>query len=295
MNAHDRWLDGIARNLIQHAARKTPPAFSERLGEEWLADLAVRSGAFAQLRFALGCCWATHVIAHEFGAPVRAAVATATGKTSAVHDAGSEPSFSRRTVVVLVVIGLHIVVICVLAAAIEAPKVLKTFLPPRIDVSFVPKPAPPVPPTPVDPKLDTIRLVDPSPPAGPSVPPERANAIQGQVTEAPPVGPTGPALPKTLTRVLGGPGAGFPKTDDFYPQASIRLHEMGIATVSVCVDSAGRLMGKPAIDQSSGSGRLDEGALRLANAGSGHYRPTTEDGRPVSACYPFRVRFQLRD
>ncbi|HYM29333.1 MAG TPA: hypothetical protein VET66_14380 [Steroidobacteraceae bacterium] len=39
---------------------------------------------------------------------------------------------------------------------------------------------------------------------------------------------------------------------------------------------------------------LDGGALALARAGSGHYRPATEDGRPVSACFPFRIRFEMR-
>jgi TonB family protein len=97
-----------------------------------------------------------------------------------------------------------------------------------------------------------------------------------------------------VNRVLGGPGAGFPNTDDFYPEASRRLGEKGITTVGVCVDGAGRLVGKPTVEQSSGSVRLDEGAVRLAKAGSGHYRATTEDGHPVSACYPLRVRFQLR-
>jgi len=295
MNPHDRWFDAVARNLIRHAATRAPPALSERLGEEWLADLAARTGVLSQLRFALGCCWATNVIAHEFGAPVRAAAAAAGSKTAVVHDAGSEPSFSRRTTIILLVVGFHVLVICVLAAAIVAPKVLKPSPPPRIDVSFLARPPPHVPPTPVDPRLTNIRVIDVPPPEGPPVPPELTDTIQGQVTEAPPVRPNGPPLPKTVNRVLGGPGAGFPNTDDFYPQASIRLREMGIATVSVCVDSAGRLNGKPTIDHSSGIARLDEGALKLAKAGSGYYRPTTEDGRPVSACYPFRVKFQLRD
>lgn len=41
--------------------------------------------------------------------------------------------------------------------------------------------------------------------------------------------------------------------------------------------------------------RLDEGALRLAKAGPGHYGATTEGGRPVNSCYPFRIRFDLRN
>jgi hypothetical protein len=49
------------------------------------------------------------------------------------------------------------------------------------------------------------------------------------------------------------------------------------------------------IAESSGSPRLDESATRLSLAGSGHYRPTTEDGRPVDSCYVFRVRFVMRE
>lgn len=51
----------------------------------------------------------------------------------------------------------------------------------------------------------------------------------------------------------------------------------------------------PTIVQTSGVAQLDQGALRLARAGSGHYRPSTENGRPVAACYAFRVRFRLDD
>lgn len=60
------WVEGIAHRLIHEAARWAPSPLSERLEEEWLADLAARRGAIAHLRFALGCCWATHVIAHEY-------------------------------------------------------------------------------------------------------------------------------------------------------------------------------------------------------------------------------------
>jgi hypothetical protein len=38
---------------------------------------------------------------------------------------------------------------------------------------------------------------------------------------------------------------------------------------------------------------LDEGALKLAKAASGHYKPGTEDGTPVSQCFTFRVKFEL--
>jgi hypothetical protein len=107
----------------------------------------------------------------------------------------------------------------------------------------------------------------------------------------PPVPPTPSAA---VTRVAGGPGAGFPSTDDYYPPASIRLGEAGISTVHVCTDSRGRVITDPTIATGSGSARLDAGALALARAGSGHYRSTLENGQPVNSCYNFRIRFALK-
>src|SRR3984957_10992603 len=58
-------MDGIAHRLIHRAARRAPDSLSDRLEEEWLAELASQRGSIQRLRFALGCCWATNVIAHE--------------------------------------------------------------------------------------------------------------------------------------------------------------------------------------------------------------------------------------
>jgi TonB family protein len=107
--------------------------------------------------------------------------------------------------------------------------------------------------------------------------------------------PIPPAPPRTVTRVPGGPGSGFPNTDEYYPSISKWKLEQGIVTVRVCVDAHGRLTGEPTTVESSGSARLDVGALQLAKAGSGRYRPTLEDGKAVNSCYSFRVRFELRN
>jgi len=119
-----------------------------------------------------------------------------------------------------------------------------------------------------------------------------------QVVEKSPE-PYSPSLPPetpihVVQQVGGGPGAGFPETADFYPSLSIHLGEEGISTVRVCVDAKGRLTSEPTTVKGSGNARLDEGALKLARAGSGHYRATTEDGQPVNSCYAFGVRFQLK-
>ena len=121
------------------------------------------------------------------------------------------------------------------------------------------------------------------------------DVIEGTSPELPPHTALPPTTPPMVNSVPGGPGSGFPSTDDFYPDASIRLGEKGLVTVRACVDAKGRLISEPTIVQSTGSARLEEGALRLAKAGSGHYRATTEDGRPVDSCYAFRIRFDLRN
>ncbi len=98
-----------------------------------------------------------------------------------------------------------------------------------------------------------------------------------------------------VKQLQGGPGAAFPNPDDFYPALARTLEQQGVATVRVCVDANGRLTADPTTVQGTGIPQLDEGALKLARAGSGHYRATTEDGRPVNSCYAFRVRFQLKN
>jgi TonB family protein len=161
-----------------------------------------------------------------------------------------------------------------------------------------------------------VRFTNEHPPAVPPPPPRRVNfsppvidvlpppvriesvsgdGAIGAITSEPPRVPPPSQPPRAPVRIDGGPSAGFPATDDFYPAAARRLGEKGVATVRVCVDPQGRLSADPVIAQSSASARLDDGALKLARAGSGHYRATTEDGRAVSACYAFRIRFEFRD
>jgi TonB family protein len=111
------------------------------------------------------------------------------------------------------------------------------------------------------------------------------------VVKAPP-----PPVPtRQVQRVPGGPGKNFPSTDDYYPSASARLGESGTATVHVCTDAKGKLTEDPTIQETSGTPRLDDGALKLAKAANGRYKAATEDGTPVPSCFGFRIKFQLRN
>jgi hypothetical protein len=86
-------------------------------------------------------------------------------------------------------------------------------------------------------------------------------------------------------------GRGFPSAEDFYPRASKRLGESGAPVVHACVGADGTLTEKPTIVMTSASARLDEAAIRLATAGSGHYMPAIKDGQPIPQCFSFMVRF----
>jgi TonB family protein len=283
---------GLAHWLIEHAARRAPPPLSQRLEEEWLADLAARDGRLSRLGFGLGCCWAAMVILNGHGSSAAAAApapASTSGRTSMIYPHPDPPLLSRRAVALLLIACVHTALIYALVIGVRAtvPEA-----PPAITGEVLPEPRPPIePPALPRSRLVPSRTIDVPTPEIPIDIPRDAGAAETR--NAPPRDP--PAPPRTVNRVAGGPGKGFPDTTDYYPPAARRLAETGAAAVRVCVDAEGRLTTHPTIARSSGSVRLDDGALKLAQAGSGHYRPTTEEGRPVDSCYVFRIRFELRD
>lgn len=282
----------ISRALVRCAARQAPPGLAQRLEEEWLADLTARQSALGRLRFGLGCCWATRVIAREFGVAAAASAGSASGQQLLVAAGGYDFSrLSRRTVALIAILCLHAGIFYLYLNGFTPSRVVD-----RIDLihgSVITR----------NRRLDQPRLL-PVPTLAPindSVP-DRIPRLPAQppaitVTHSPPSGK--PLVqyppPKPVNVIMGGPAAGFPNTEDYYPSAARRLGESGSAAVRVCVDPNGRLTAAPTIVRSSGLARIDQGALRLATAGSGHYRPTMENGRPVSACYPFLIRFQLEN
>jgi hypothetical protein len=105
-------LDFLARWLIAQAAHRAPPALMDRLQEEWLGALEEQRGTVMRLRHALGCWWATSVIAREHVE----AVPTAASPESQNLLPPRRPSVSERTAVLLLIVSLHVVAIGALAA-----------------------------------------------------------------------------------------------------------------------------------------------------------------------------------
>lgn len=278
----------LAQRLVVRAAHKAPGALAERLEEEWLADLQSRAG-FARLRLALGCCWATAVITRDFRVPQLAASGAAGGQRPLLGELRHElPVLSRRTVTLLVIAGLHALVIYGFASGFAQQVVAS--LPGITHVVFIEQNRPPPPEIPAL-RFGKVHIDDPVIAGPPPIDLPKQDGVVTTVVTDPPL----PLFPPvhTVTRVAGGPGKGFPDTQDYYPDASRRISETGAANVQVCVDPQGRLTGDPVLATSSGSRKLDAAALTLARAGSGHYRPSTEDGEPVSSCYAYRIRFEL--
>jgi len=288
---------GLASRLIERAARRTPPSLSARLEEEWLAELAARSALASRLRFAVGCCWASRSIVRSDWAGRAAAVSAAGGQRALAAYFPRDPiALSRRALIVFSIAALHVVLIYALETSLVSR--IARAIPQTIEatVTEVARAHPEALPPP-SPKLTTPRVSVPQPVVDLSLPPD-PTAIETFVPrqQAAPVPPPPPrSIQHPDIRVLGGPGPGFPNSDEYYPSIERRLGESGVVTVSVCVGPDGKLTAKPAIVRPSGYDRIDLGALELARAGSGRYRPTTDNGEPVNSCFAYRIRFTLRE
>lgn len=198
---------------------------------------------------------------------------------------------TRRGAVLVAIIALHVFIAWALATGL-ARRAIEVLAPP-IQTTIVqevkPKDLPPPPPPP---KFERPPVEVPPPEVNINVPVESNTTAISNVTTKHTAAPPPPA--RAVNRRPGGPGSNFPNTEDFYPAASRRLEEQGTTVVHVCVGANGRLTGDPTVEKTSGSSRLDEGALRLAKAGSGRYKPSTEDGKPIDSCFAFGIKFQMR-
>ena len=279
---------GFSGWLVRRAAGSAPPSLAGRLEEEWLADLETRRSPASRLLFGLGCWWAVPVIARDFPGKALAAGAAGGSQATVFYGQHTRSSWSNRPGALFVIIAFHVVVIFGFASIFNGGKPLAE--PPVIKGRVLPQPRsvdPPLP-KPQAPLVEThvapldfpdhfVFLAEPTSITFTGQPDIHAGGAMAEVS-----------------RVRGGVGAGFPSAEVFYPASAKRLGEQGVAAVRVCVDGSGRLTEMPTVSQSAGSPRLDEGAIRLAQAGSGHYRPATENGRAVSSCFAIRVRFTLQ-
>jgi hypothetical protein len=113
------WVNWMVHCLIHQAAKHAPGSLSERLEEEWLADSAAHCGALSRLRFSIGCCWASTIIAHEYAVPVHSASNPPIVHRQLVRFAHDEfPFLTGGAASFVLVVSLHAAVLYGLAAMI---------------------------------------------------------------------------------------------------------------------------------------------------------------------------------
>ena len=204
--------------------------------------------------------------------------------------------FTRRTIVLFAIVGLHVFIAWALATGL-ARRAIELVAPPiqtEVVEEVQKKDEPPPPPPP---QMERPPVEIPPPDVAIEVPQETQTTAIVDVTDKPvPKAPPPPPPPVAKkVQVAPKPGKGFPSSEDHYPPASKRLGEEGSANIHVCVGPNGKLTEDPTLAQTSGSARLDDGALKLAKAASGHYTPGTEDGQPAAMCTVFKIKFELRN
>ena len=198
--------------------------------------------------------------------------------------------FTRRSAVLAIIVALHIGIIWALASGL-AQRAIQMVAPP-IQTQIVQQTKQQVkPPPPPPPQLQQQQVQVPPPVIQINVP---AAAQTHAITIVKRVVRAAPAPAPVRVTPLEAIARDFPSTDSYYPDASRRLGEQGTALVHMCIGPGGRVS-DPRIQKSSGSSRLDGAALRYAQATSGHFRPETRNGVPVTVCTNLPIKFQLTD
>jgi len=201
-----------------------------------------------------------------------------------VHDTSF---FSRRILVLIAIVALHIGVVIMLATGL-ARKVVEIIAPP-IETKLIEEVQPhDVPPPPPPPEFERPPIEVPPPDVTIEIPVETPTAITNVTDKPVPKSPPAPPSPRAVIKANGK----FPSTDDFYPPASIRLEEQGAVTIKYCVGPNGKLAETPTVVGSSRSARLDEAAVRLAKAA--RYTAGSIDGVLTTDCNSIRVKFELK-
>ena len=199
---------------------------------------------------------------------------------------------SKRGLVFIGVIAIHVLLIWGLSNGF-AMKIVESIAPPIVTDLIEEKQEEDVPPPPPPPKMEIPPVEVPPPVVDIQIPVETTTTALTNVTDKPrPPAPPPVAAPPPVVRtpIRQNPRSQQPNMDDYYPAASKRLGEEGVAKVKVCVNVQGRVENAE-LDEGSGFARLDEAAVKIAKA----YRllPPTENGKPVPGCGSLPVRFRL--
>jgi protein TonB len=193
---------------------------------------------------------------------------------------------SRRTVVLGVIIGVHLLIGWAFVSGFGQQVILNVVK--DVKVSLIKdqevKETPPPPPKPV---LDRPPPVSMPPPiVNISVPIESPVVV---TREPPP-----PAPPPRVTIVAGTPLKTISRPEcgeDYYPSQAKRLEQEGNVIVEYCVGPDSKIASVKVVE-SSGFPLLDEAAGKCLAAG--RYKAATQEGKPILNCTKARVKYQLK-
>lgn len=198
---------------------------------------------------------------------------------------------TRRAIIFAVILGLHVLVLWVVASGL-ARRIVETMAPPIQTDLIEEVQERDTPPPPPPPEFERPPVEVPPPDVAIDIPVDTQSTAIADVTDKPvPRAPPPPPPPKNVKKATLGKN--FPNSEDYYPAAAKRLGEEGSPTVKVCIGPNGKLTEEPTIAASSGNARLDEGAIKLAKAG--RYLAGSVDGVPSTDCLSFRVKFELKN
>ena len=197
--------------------------------------------------------------------------------------------FTRRGIVVVAIIALHLLVAWALATGL-ARKVVEVLAPP-IEADIVEEvKQEEEPPPPPPPEMERPPVEVPPPEVSIDIPMETTSTAIVDVTDktpppAPPPPPRAAGTPAKMTRPVN--------PDDYYPPGSIRREEEGSPVVQACVGPNGRLLREPVVTDTSGFPDLDGAAVKVAKAT--RYAAGTDGGTALpESCIKFKVKFVLK-
>jgi periplasmic protein TonB len=197
--------------------------------------------------------------------------------------------FTRRGIVVVAIVGLHLLVLWALASGL-ARKMVEVIAP-NIEADIVEEvknedePPPPPPP-----EMERPPVEVPPPEVTIDLPMETTTTAIQDVTDKPP-----PPAPPPPPRVAGTSAKmkSAVDPDQYYPPGAKRREEQGSPVVQACVGANGRLVREPVVTETSGFPELDGAAVKVAKAN--RYTPGTENGAAVAeSCVKFKVKFVIK-
>jgi protein TonB len=196
--------------------------------------------------------------------------------------------FSRRAIVFIAIVVLHIFIIYAFATGLakSGQRYLQTILQTTVIEQEKPKDLPP-PPPPVDLKeKPPVQVIAPdiniTVPVDAPPPPITNVTTKAPPAPPPPPRPVAPGTPLSRTSA--------PDVADYYPEQARREGQEGRPQVKVCVGATGKLASAE-VATSSGFPLLDEAAVKVAKAT--RYKAATTEGKAVESCAVLPVKFEL--